>query len=311
MDVKKALVIGGTGSLGKEIVTQLLSKYPNVEVTVLSRCEHKQQAMKKLFPKVRFVLGNVRDVDSLNPWFKGKDVVFHVAALKCIDILEENPIESIKTNIIGTINVANCCIAHDVKYCMFSSTDKAVSPINTYGFCKAASEKLLLEYNRNLSFTHFSVYRWGNVLSSTGSAIPFFIENIKENKPVDLTDPKMTRFWIQIPTAVKFILDTFHSKESLTEIMIPPMMKGAKVTDVISCLGELLNREVKINLIGLRRGEKMYEELRSIHEKNSISSENCPQYTRSELKELLRPYALGNKPKPITKLKLVELNAHN
>lgn len=293
-EIKRALVIGGTGSLGKEIVTQLSSRHPGAEITVLSRCEHKQQAMKKIFPSVRFVLGNVRDTDSLNPWFKNKDAVFHVAALKCIDILEENPVESIKTNILGTINVANCAIEHDVKYCMFSSTDKAVSPVNTYGYCKAASEKLLLEYNRNLSLTHFSVFRWGNIINSTGSAIPFFIERIKADKPVSLTDPRMTRFWIKISTAVNFVLNKFDSNESREQIMIPPSMKAAKVIDVISVIGELLQKTPKIEIIGLRRGEKMYEELMSIHSEKHISSENCQQYTRRELANLLAPVVLEN-----------------
>lgn len=304
-ELKRALVIGGTGSLGREIITQLPLKYPGIDLTVLSRCEHKQQALKKVFPHIKFVLGDVRDYSSLSPWMKGKDAVFHVAALKAIDHIEENPVESVKTNVLGTINVANCAIEHDVKYCMFSSTDKAVSPINTYGFCKATSEKILLEYNRNLSITHFSVYRWGNVISSTGSAIPFFIEQIKADQPVSLTDPMMTRFWIKISTAVNFILNSYDSKESLENIMIPPTMKAAKVIDVINCIADILGKKAKINVVGLRRGEKMYEELMSVHTAKPISSTNCQQYTYRELMDLLRPGVLGEAPKPKPTVKLV------
>jgi len=283
---KKALVIGGTGSLGSELLNQL-SGY---EITSLSRDEQKQQSMKKIYPNVRFVLGDIRDKDSISRHFIGKDVVFHVAALKHVDHIEENPIESVKTNILGSINVAECAINHKVPRCIFSSTDKAVDAINVYGNCKAISEKIFFDYNRTQSVTRFAVYRWGNVAASNGSAIPYFIECLHSGKPVPITDPAMTRFWITIDMAVRYMLKSFNAEETSDQVMIPPTMKSAKVVDVLDCLASLLDvKKYKTKIIGVRRGEKLHECLTSMHSSNYVASDNCEKYTTAELKLFLKP----------------------
>lgn len=286
--IRSALIIGGTGSLGKELINQLLHKHVNINITVLSRCEHKQQALKKLYPKVRFVLGDIRDAQSLSPWFKYQDAVFHVAALKAVDHVEENPIESVKTNILGTINVAQCAIENSVRHCVFSSTDKAVDPLNVYGNCKAISEKILHEHNRNQKMTKFIIYRWGNICASNGSAIPYFIECLKNKKPVPITSLEMTRFWITLDLAVDYVLSSFFLPHKHGVVLIPPFMKSAKVIDVISCLAEMLHiKDYQTEVIGLRRGEKLHECLTSMHAPDSISSETCERLTDSELVSLL------------------------
>lgn len=287
--IKKALVIGGTGSLGTELLRQLSDH----EVTSLSRDEQKQQAMKKIFPSVKFVLGDVRDKDSLSRHFIGKDVVFHVAALKHVDHIEENPIESVKTNILGSINVAEMAINHQVPNCIFSSTDKAVDAINVYGNCKAIAEKIFFDYNSTQDTTKFAVYRWGNVAASNGSAIPYFIDCLRSGRPVPVTDTKMTRFWITIQEAVKFMLGSYTDKLTQSMVMIPPLMKSAKVTDVIHCLADLLNVDCyDIKPIGIRRGEKMHECLSSMHSEMHISSDNWVEYSKDELRQFLRPLVI-------------------
>lgn len=295
MDALKVLIVGGTGSLGTELIKQL-SKMPNTEITSLSRDEQKQQACKKIFPHVKYVLGDIKDKDSLNRHFKGKNVVFHVAALKHVDHIEENPIESVKTNILGTINVAECAIDNNIPRVVFSSTDKAVDSINVYGNCKSISEKILFDYNMTQGTTKFSMYRWGNICSSNGSAIPYFIDCLKKGLPVPVTDKKMTRFWINLEMAVAFVLETLNSPETLDTVLIPPVMKSAKVVDVIDCLAELLKIDkYTTKVIGVRRGEKLHECLTSVHSDKFISSENCLKYSRKDLLNLLKPYVKDTK----------------
>jgi UDP-N-acetylglucosamine 4,6-dehydratase/5-epimerase len=285
---KSVLVIGGTGSLGRAIVSHLREHYPTTQITVLSRDEQKQQAMKKDFPHVRFIIGDIKDASSIYPAFREQFAVFHVAALKHIDHIEDNPVESVKTNILGTINVANACEIMKVPYCVFSSTDKAVDPLNTYGNCKAISERLLAHRNEVGSPTHFSTYRWGNVINSNGSAIPFFAKCIQNNQSIPLTDERMTRFWIDIRQAVQFIFMTFMQRRD--EVLIPPMMKSASVVEVIEALGEICERpSPKYHVVGLRKGEKIHESLRSQHSREPIDSLSCDRYTKEELKQLIMP----------------------
>ena len=297
--VKRALIIGGTGSLGKALARHLPIKFPGIQITVLSRCEHKQAAMKKLFPDVKCVLGDIRCKDSISRHFFNKDMVFHVAALKCVDVVEDNPTESVRTNILGTMNVAECAISHNVPQVMFSSTDKAVDPINVYGCCKSISEKILLDYNKTQQVTRFSIYRWGNVAGSQGSAIPYFIDCLKNNKPVPVTDERMTRFWITLDTAIDFVLSTMGSVKTYDNVLLPTFMKGAKIVDVIKTLADLVGIfNYSTTIIGLRPGEKIHESLSSVHGKDFISSDTCEQFGEEELKTLLYPFVHNGEQRP-------------
>lgn len=250
--MESALIIGGTGTLGHALVPLLLAK--GTKVTVLSREELKQKKMKQLYPEVKFVLGDVRDYDSLYPHCLGKEAVFHLAAMKHVEIAEENISESIKINLLGTQNVSLACRNAAVSFAIFSSTDKAVLPINVYGMCKAASERLWLDYNRNAEGL-FSVFRWGNVIGSRGSVIHSFVSSLSEKNNVSVTHPKMTRFWIHIDDAARFMLNNY--KEA--GVHIPPI-KAATVLDVAeACALYLGVKDYKVNYIGVRPGEKLHE----------------------------------------------------
>jgi UDP-N-acetylglucosamine 4,6-dehydratase len=280
------LVIGGTGTLGQETIRQLLAASPVARITVLSRSEHKHQELKKKYPQVKFVLGDIRDLTHLKREFLNKHAVFHFAALKHVDHAEENPIECVKTNLLGTINVAEACIEAGVRHCVFSSTDKAVDPITVYGNCKAASERILFKYNE-AGITRFSVFRWGNVTMSQGSALNTFAECLRRNDPVPVTDPGMTRFWISIEAAVEYLLSTYRDAKA-HEAMIHPLMKAAPVTAVIDVIAEILGvPEYQTRTVGLRGTEKIHEALRSRHSSAPVTSASCPQYTRGELYDLV------------------------
>lgn len=282
MDFKHVTILGGTGTLGTALYTNLLKKYPHLKITIASRNEHKHQQLKKQYPGFKFALCDIKDKSSLLPILRNQDIVFHVAAQKHIDYLEDNPIECLKTNTLGTINVAEACIESDVKYCLFSSTDKAVLPINTYGYCKAVSEKILQDFNNKQMTTRFTVFRWGNILNSQGSAIPFFIECLKRGERVPLTDIGMSRFFIKIDEAAQFMIDNYTDISN--EVLIPPTMRSSYMSRVIDALADLLNVDSKFRIIGLRKGEKIHEHL--THE---LTSQNAHHYSYDELKFLLKP----------------------
>lgn len=279
------LIVGGTGTLGRALIRELLEK-PDSEIRCVSRCELKQKELKDEFKSSRLTcyLGDVKDISSLHRPMAGVDVVFHVAALKHVDTGEYNPEETIKTNVLGTINVADACEQAGVKYCVFSSTDKAVEPINLYGMTKAISEKVLLRRNRVQTKTQYAVYRWGNVTGSRGSAIPIFLQAIRSNKPIPITDFEMTRFWIRIEDAVSFMLKTYQTSDGLA-VMIPPI-KAASVTTVVEVLAKLDGKNaVEFEKVGLRPGEKIHEALES-----GFYSDIAPQYTHDELELLLKDF---------------------
>jgi len=282
---KSCIILGGTGTLGKELIKRL---HKNNDILVISRDEHKHQSLKKEFPKVRFALGDIRNIESSKLLFKNKDVVFHVAALKHVDYLEDNPMESLQTNTLASFDIANVCIENNIKHCVFSSTDKAVYPINTYGFSKALSEKIFLHFNTIQDKTKFKVYRWPNVIGSTGSALPYFVKLLKEGTKIPVTDARMTRFWIKIDEAVDFVLSSYYKQHpNITQIY--PKLKSASLLKVIDVLAEMLEVKYTIHEIGMRKGEKLHEDMTFEHEYGGkISSNNCYQYTRDELKELFK-----------------------
>lgn len=280
--MSKAIIVGGTGTLGQAMTKALLKK--GFEVTVFSRSEHKQHEMKRTFPQCRYIIGDARDFSSLDKAMHGHDICFAFHAMKHVDICELHPEESIKTNIMGNINIRDAVLKHQVPFCVFSSTDKAVDPINVYGNCKAIAEKIMMQANgRGTLFTNF---RWGNILNSNGSIIPIFIKKLKNREPVQLTHPEMTRFFLKIETAVNFILENYWIPNSDCYF---PSCKSAKIVDVINTLGLILDVEPVIEVVGLRPGEKLHEVLRSAHsEKGAISSNDTANFlTEGELIDLL------------------------
>lgn len=280
------LIVGGTGTLGKA----LLEKLSDHSVTVLSREELKQQQLKKVYPNVSFVLGDIRDYSSLEDHFIGKDLVFHLAAMKHVDMAEANPEESIKINLLGTLNVAKAAIKAKVPYCAFSSTDKAVLPINVYGMCKGISELYLLDLNKKQSITSFSVFRWGNVLGSRGSVIHAFLESLKSEGAVSVTDDKMTRFWVEIDHVARFMLDKYDKLEAKVHVQIPSIKAASVIKLAQACAQFLGINKFTTNISGIRPGEKLHECLYTSHD-HCFRSDNSYQYTDNELLEMIKRLA--------------------
>jgi UDP-N-acetylglucosamine 4,6-dehydratase/UDP-glucose 4-epimerase len=260
---KKILITGGTGSLGQALTERLL-KYEVDNIRIFSRNEHDQIDMESKFnnKKLRFLLGDIRDYSRLLRAMEDVDIVFHTAALKHVPKIEYNPFEGIKTNVLGSQNVIDACLEQDVERVVAIGTDKAVSPLNTYGATKALMEKLFMSannyVNREKHRTKFITIRYGNVLGSSGSVIPKFIELIKKNKAITITDPKMTRFTITMNEALDFILNATKIGQG-SEIFIPKM-KAYNMNTLVKTLTELFG-EVKKEITGIREGEKLHEAL--------------------------------------------------
>ena len=260
LDGASVLITGGTGSLGKSLIEYLLKETKVRRIAIFSRDELKQQHLRIQFqgdPRLRWFLGDIRDLDRLKRAFHGVDFVIHAAALKQVDTGEYNPMEFIKTNVLGSQNVIDASIEAGVKQVVALSTDKASSPINLYGATKLTADKLFVAAN-NYSFTYgttFSVVRYGNVMGSRGSVIPFFQEIAAQGKPLPITDLRMTRFWISIESAVKFVID---SLEMMTggELYVP-RIPSMKITD----LARAVDPDAKLVEIGMRPGEKLHEEM--------------------------------------------------
>lgn len=284
----KILIVGGTGTLGKALL-KLLYTEENL-ITVLSREELKQQHLRKEYPNVSFVLGDVRDFSSLRPHFTGKELVFHLAAMKHVDMAENNPEESIKINLLGTLNVAKAAMEAQVPHCAFSSTDKAVLPINVYGMCKGISELYLFNLNKVQNVTSFSVFRWGNVLGSRGSAIHSFLASLKGEGAVHITDVRMTRFWVDIASVAAFMLSQYNTKEARTHVQIPSM-KAASVTKLADLCAQYLGiNKYVTHISGIRPGEKIHECLYSSHD-HCFRSDNVVHYTDKELLKMIEEAA--------------------
>lgn len=259
---KTILITGGTGSFGKSFVDHLIKKADLKKIIIFSRDEYKHFKLRhsyenhKHYDKLRFFIGDIRDRERLEIAFTGVDYVVHAAALKHVDFAEYNPIEYVKTNIIGTQNVVLAAISQKVKKVIVLSTDKAVNPINLYGSTKLAADKLAIAANSyaNKKKTNLSVVRYGNVVNSRGSVIPKFIElsNSKE-KYLPITDEKMTRFVISLDDAVKFVIQSMHIMKG-SEIFLPKC-RTIKIVDLAWALTK------KIKIIGKRPGEKLHESL--------------------------------------------------
>jgi UDP-N-acetylglucosamine 4,6-dehydratase len=253
---KSVLVTGGTGSFGKRFIKTVLEQHDVKRLVVFSRDELKQFEMQQYLnsPKLRYFLGDVRDKERLYRAIDGVDIVIHAAAMKQVPASEYNPMEAIKTNIIGAENVVNVCIDQGVERVIALSTDKAANPLNLYGATKLCSDKLFVAGN-TLSGRHrtkFSVVRYGNVIGSRGSVIPFFMQK-KSEGVLPITDSRMTRFWITLDQGVQFVLDSLTLMEG-GEVFVPkiPSMGIMDVAKVVA-------PECKTQIIGIRPGEKLHE----------------------------------------------------
>lgn len=255
---KSILITGGTGSFGKMYTKVLLKKFKPYRIIIYSRDELKQFEMRQEFSEdcMRFFIGDVRDKDRLQKAMIGVDFVIHAAALKHVPIAEYNPMECIKTNINGAQNVIDTALDSGVKKVIALSTDKAASPVNLYGATKLVSDKLFVAANniRGKKDTLYSVVRYGNVVGSRGSVVPFFKKLISQNaKELPITDERMTRFWITLEQGVEFVLKNFHRMQG-GEIFVPKI-PSMKIVDVATALAPTLPHKI----IGIRPGEKIHE----------------------------------------------------
>jgi len=258
---KKVLITGGTGSFGKKFIQVVLADYLPDKLIVFSRDELKQFEMsqqwsKKKYPCIEYILGDVRDKERLIKVFHGVDYVIHAAALKQVPTAEANPGEFIKTNIMGAMNVIDAAQYNEVEKVVALSTDKACNPINLYGATKLCSDKLFVAVNtyRGLDTTRFSVVRYGNVLGSRGSVLPFFKERAQTGC-LPITDPRMTRFWITLDQAVHFVIRTLDLMKG-GEIFVP-RIPSMKILDLAKAVAPDCSHEI----VGIRPGEKLHETL--------------------------------------------------
>lgn len=260
-DDKVILITGGTGSFGKQCAKTLLDSYSPKKVIIFSRDELKQFEMandfpKEKYPNIRFFIGDVRDKERLYRAFSGVDYIIHAAAMKQVPIAEYNPFEAVKTNIIGAQNIINVAIDRGVKRVVALSTDKAASPVNLYGATKLCSDKLFIagnSYGRPQD-TRFCVVRYGNVVGSRGSVIPFFQNLVDQGKTtLPITDPRMTRFWITLEQGIKFVLDSMERMVG-GELFVPKL-PSMNIMDLAKVIAPGLDTEV----VGIRPGEKLHE----------------------------------------------------
>jgi UDP-glucose 4-epimerase len=267
MKGKVVLVTGGTGSFGHAVVHRLL-RMDCAEIRVFSRDEKKQEDMRLALrsDRLRFHIGDVRDYASVDDVMRGVDYVFHAAALKQVPSCEFHPMEAVRTNVIGAEHVMRAAIAQRVSRCVLLSTDKAVYPINAMGMSKAMMEKLMVAKSRvcDPETTILCATRYGNVMGSRGSVIPLFLQQLREGKPLTVTDPRMTRFLMSLDESVDLVLHAFaHAKPGDIFVQKAP---ASTIEDLAQALRALAGSDVPINVIGTRHGEKLYESLVSREE---------------------------------------------
>ncbi|HIF9354871.1 TPA: polysaccharide biosynthesis protein [Photobacterium damselae] len=267
-DENVLLITGGTGSFGNAVLRRFLDT--NIkEIRIFSRDEKKQDDMRKHFQsdKLKFYIGDVRDYQSVSNAMRGVDYIFHAAALKQVPSCEFYPLEAVKTNVLGTENVLEAAIFHNVKRVVCLSTDKAVYPINAMGISKAMMEKVIVAKSRNLENTNTTICctRYGNVMASRGSVIPLFIRQIVNGDPITITDPNMTRFMMTLDDAVDLVLHAFHNGEN-GDIFVQKA-PAATIDTLVNAIVEMMDRtNHQVNVIGTRHGEKQYEALCSREE---------------------------------------------
>jgi len=303
---KKILITGGTGSLGQALTRRLLKMKVDT-VRIFSRNENNQVRMEYELrdDRLRFFVGDIRDYPRLIRALESVDIVFHAAALKHVPVIEYNPFEAIKTNIIGAQNVINAALENDVEVAVGVGTDKSVSPLNTYGATKLLMEKLFVSADNYLDSkkhrTRFIALRYGNVLGSSGSVVPKFIEQIKKKEKITLTDPSMTRFSITMDEALDFILESAQIGSG-SDIFVPKL-RAYTITDLKDALVELFGK-TKEEYIGIRAGEKLHEslisqdELRYTYDIGNkyviVNPFNNKDVKRSYEKKMKKPYLISS-----------------
>ena len=276
---KIVLITGGTGSFGNAVLDKFLDSDIK-EIRIFSRDEKKQHDMRLKYnnSKIKFYIGDVRNESSLRDVMNNVDYVFHAAALKQVPSCEFYPIEAVNTNVLGTENVLNAAISNDVSKVVCLSTDKAVYPINAMGVSKAMMEKVFVAKSRNSKNTIITGTRYGNVMSSRGSVIPHFTEQIKSGKSITVTDPDMTRFMMTLDNAVELVIYAFKNGKS-GDIFVQKS-PASTIGELASTLKEIYKSKVKIKHIGVRHAEKMHETLLSKEE--FLIAEDLGDYFRIE-----------------------------
>lgn len=263
---KIVLITGGTGSWGNELTRQLIMRNP-AEIRIFSRGELAQVNMKRKFnhERLKFIIGDVRDEEAVDKACQNVDYIFHLAALKHVNICEEQPYEAIKTNIDGTANVIAAAVKNKVKKVIDVSTDKAVSPLNLYGMTKAVGERLIIQANKLTPDTRFVCIRAGNVLGSNGSVVPLFIEQIRKFNKITITDTEMTRFFLTLPEAIQLLFKAAEVSFGGETFVVK--MPSCRIVELAQILIEIFGGEMTGTVItGLRPGEKINEVLLSYYE---------------------------------------------
>jgi UDP-N-acetylglucosamine 4,6-dehydratase/5-epimerase len=276
---KCLLITGGTGSFGNAVLRRFLNTGIS-EIRIFSRDEKKQDDMRQFYknPKIKYHIGDVRNRQSIDNAMKGVDYIFHAAALKQVPSCEFFPTEAVRTNVLGCENVLDSAITHNVNKVIVLSTDKAVYPINAMGMSKALSEKVMVAKSRQLNGTGivFCGTRYGNVMASRGSVIPLFVNQIKREQSITITDPNMTRFMMTLEDAVELVLYAFkHGSNGDIFVQKSP---AATIADLAQALKEMYKSDVPVNIIGTRHGEKLYETL--VNREEMAKAEDVGDYFR-------------------------------
>lgn len=307
---KVLLITGGTGSFGNAVLNRFL-KTDIKEIRIFSRDEKKQEDMRIKYKndKIKFYIGNVRDYRSIEDAMDGVDYIFHAAALKQVPSCEFFPVEAVKTNVLGTENVLEAAINHNVKKVIVLSTDKAAYPINAMGMSKAMMEKVAIAKGRNLKENQTVICRtrYGNVMASRGSVIPLFCEQIEKGLPLTITNPDMTRFMMTLEDAVDLVIYAFeHGNQGDLFVQKAP----AATIDVLAhAIKELKNPDAKINVIGTRHGEKLYEVL--VTKEEMVNAEDLGDYFRIPADNRNLNYQKYENVGNASLDEIVEYNSHN
>ena len=276
---KCLLITGGTGSFGNAVLRRFLDTDIR-EIRIFSRDEKKQDDMRQFYknPKIKYFIGDVRDRQSIDSAMRGADYVFHAAALKQVPSCEFFPVEAVRTNVLGCENVLDSASFHQVKKVIVLSTDKAVYPINAMGMTKALSEKVMVAKSRNLngSGTVFCGTRYGNVMASRGSVIPLFVNQMKHNQPITVTDPNMTRFMMSLESAVDLVLFAFANGEN-GDIFVKKS-PATTIAILAQAIRELYGSDSAVRVIGSRHGEKLYETL--VNREEMVKAEDMGGFYR-------------------------------